>query len=300
MESSEIPLQMKNIDAFFASFSNSLQSLTSTAQQTAQHQVQLQELKAKLREDEDDLVKALAVKTRKEARRMALIDAIASAKARVEDLDASVREHRTKKQEYAAFLSQQSLSLAASDGKLNESIEYKDETHEAISWYNRVLGFHVKGSHGVKFTFKNINLNDPNEEYFFTICHENDIYTLLSCEPSLEDTKELIHELNKTNGLFKFVRVMRKKFQETVAQGSLSVTGGKHEESAFISASAPVLSMSSARSDSSTKENEQEVEPTEGSSQYKKQNVRRWLKSTVLSPGSAVSVRQSPRLKARK
>lgn len=44
--------------------------------------------------------------------------------------------------------------------------------------------------------------------------------SVLSCEPSLNDIKELIHELNKTNGLFKFVRVMRKKFQEAAAQGT--------------------------------------------------------------------------------
>lgn len=39
-------------------------------------------------------------------------------------------------------------ALAASEGRLNEGIEHTDETHEAISWYNRVLGFHVKGGRG--------------------------------------------------------------------------------------------------------------------------------------------------------
>ncbi|TKY55237.1 Kinetochore protein spc25 [Spatholobus suberectus] len=267
----EIPLQIRNIDAFTASYAQSLQSLRATAQETARCQVQPEEFKAKLREAEDDLVQALAVKTRKEAKRMALMDAIASAKTRVEDLNTCIQEQRTKKQEYASFISQQSLALTASEGKLNESIEQKDETQEAISWYNRVLGLHVKGGRGVKFTFKNINLNNPNEEYFLTICHENDTYSLLNCEPSLNDTKELIHELNKTNDLFKFVRVMRKKFQEAVAQGSLVVTTGEHEESAFNSASAPVLSMSSVRSDFLGKENEHQVKPTEGNTQFKKQ-----------------------------
>jgi len=40
---------------------------------------------------------------------MALVDAVASAKARVEVLNASIQEQRTKKQEYAAIISQQSL-----------------------------------------------------------------------------------------------------------------------------------------------------------------------------------------------
>lgn len=58
--------------------------------------------------------------------------------------------------------------------------------------------------------------------YWYTPWNLNFILYLsvLSCEHSLRDTKELIHELNKTNDLFKFVRIMRKKFQEVVAQGT--------------------------------------------------------------------------------
>lgn len=75
------------------------------------------------------------------------------------------------------------------------------------------------------------------------------------------------------------------------------MTKDEHEESAFNSASAPVLSMSSVRRDFLGKENEHQAEPTEGNKQFKKQNVHRRLKSSVLSPGSASSVCQSPRLK---
>ncbi|KHN18431.1 hypothetical protein glysoja_006844 [Glycine soja] len=78
---------------------------------------------------------------------------------------------------------------------------------------------------------------------------------------------------------------------------NLVVTTDEHEESAFNSASAPVLSMSSVRRDFLGKENEHQAEPTEGNKQFKKQNVHRRLKSSVLSPGSASSVCQSPRLK---
>lgn len=45
------------------------------------------------------------------------------------------------------------------------------------------------------------------------------VISVLDCDPHLDDIKELIHELNKTNGLFKFVRIMRQKFQEAAAQG---------------------------------------------------------------------------------
>ncbi|KAL2319807.1 hypothetical protein Fmac_028776 [Flemingia macrophylla] len=45
------------------------------------------------------------------------------------------------------------------------------------------------------------------------------------------------------------------------------------------------------------KGNKHQVEPTEGNAQFKKCHIHRRLKSAVLSPGSASSVRQSPRLK---
>ncbi|XP_039689723.1 kinetochore protein SPC25 homolog isoform X2 [Medicago truncatula] len=288
---SEITQQIHTIDAFAASVSKSFQSIKTTGQQTAKTQVQLEEVKDKLKEVEDELVKVLAEKTRKEAKRMALLDAIASAKARVGNLNSSIQEVRTRKQEYISFLSQQSL---ASEGRLNEGIEHTDETHEAISWYNRVLGFHVKGGRGVKFTFKNINLKNPNEEYSFTVFHDKNTYTLLRCEPSFDGIEELVHELNKTDGLFKFVRVMRKKFQEALVQGSLVLTTVNPGESAFISSSAPGTSV---RSDSTTMENEHEVERSGSSAQLKKKQVRRRKSLARLSPDSASSVRQSPRLK---
>ncbi|WJX94365.1 hypothetical protein P8452_75787 [Trifolium repens] len=290
----DITKQIHTVDSFASSISKSIQSLKTTAQQTSQYQVQLEQVKGKLKEVEDELVKVLAEKTRKEAKRMALKDAIASAKARVGNLNTSIQEHQNRKQEYTSFLSQQSLALAASEGKINDSIEHTDETHEAISWYNRILGFHVKGGRGVKFTFKNINLKNPNEEYSFTVCHDNNTYTLLRCEPSVNGIEELVHELNKTDGLFKFVRVMRKKFQEAVAQGSIVSTRVEPEESAFISSSAPGTSI---RSDSTTTENEQQVELSGGSAQIKKKNIRRRKSLALLSPDSASSVRQSPRLK---
>lgn len=42
---------------------------------------------------------------------------------------------------------------------------------------------------------------------------------MLACKPHLNDTKDLIRELNRTNGLFKFVRIMREKFQEVTSLG---------------------------------------------------------------------------------
>lgn len=265
----EIQIHQQKIDSYASSFRNSLQSIKSRAQQTAQNQGKLGELKAKLREAEDEMVKALAVKTRKEAKRMAIMDSISAQRARVEELKRSVQVQSAKRDQYAAIISQHSLALAASEEKSNKDVEYKSETQEAILWYNRVLGFHVEAGHGVKFTFKNINLRNPNEEYSLTIRYANDTYTLLDCDPHLNDTKELIYELNKTNGLFKFVRIMREKFEEAATQGFLPQLTN-HQELSTISTSAPVLSMSSDRSESSATKNDDQVIREEGSRPSKK------------------------------
>ncbi|KAK4264060.1 hypothetical protein QN277_029399 [Acacia crassicarpa] len=269
----EIPTLQPKLDAFSDSYRKSLRAIS---RETAQYQAKIEEAKDELREAEDDFVKSQRAKTRKEAKHMELMGAIASAKTRVEDLKSSIVEKRTKNSEYAKFLSQHSL---ASQGTVNESTEQKDEIQEAILWYNTVLGFHVEGRDGVKFTFKNINITNPKVECFFTIRHENDAYTLLNCEPSVKGTKEMIHQLNTTNGLYKFVGVMRRKFQEAATQD---------------------LSISSFSSDSPTKKNENKVQASEGDRSFKKQTLKREAISAALSPGSASSVRQSPRLKARK
>ncbi|KAL2639340.1 hypothetical protein AAZV13_06G164501 [Glycine max] len=128
----DIPLRLQNIDALTASYRNSLQSLRTTALETARSQSELTEIQAKLREAEDDLVKALAVKTRREAKRMALKAAIDSVKGRIEDLKTSIPQQRTKNKECATVVSQHRL---VSEQESNESSEHRDEVQEAISWY---------------------------------------------------------------------------------------------------------------------------------------------------------------------
>lgn len=58
-------------------------------------------------------------------------------------------------------------------------------------------------------------------------------FSVLNCEPSIKGTKKLIDELNKANGLYKFVRVMRRKFREAVTPG-MSMTVDFHTYSSFF------------------------------------------------------------------
>ncbi|XP_022134671.1 uncharacterized protein LOC111006883 [Momordica charantia] len=294
----EIPVQQQKMESFADSFRKSLESITVRSRENALSQGKLGELKARLREAEDELVKALAVKTRKEAKRLAITDSLAASKSRIEELRNTLQDCKAKRDEYSTIISQQSLALSSSEHKETQESDCRSEIQEAISWYNRVLDFHIEGGRGVKFSFKKININIPDKEYSFTIRHASDTYTLLDCNPSLQDIQDLIHELNKTNGLFKFVRVMRQRFQEIAAEGVGAQALSLHQDSTIISVSAPGLSSSTDRSESSTQEIDNQVRLEETNKHSKK--ILSGKKPAVLSPGSAFSLRRSPRFKVRK
>ncbi|KGN63556.1 kinetochore protein SPC25 homolog [Cucumis sativus] len=297
LRENEIPVQQQKMESFADSFYKSVESISVRSRANALSQGKLGELKARLRETEDELVKALAVKTRKEAKRLTIIDSIATSKSRTEELRNTLQDCKARRDEYATIISQQSLVLSSSERKETQESECRNEIQEAISWYKRVLDFHIEGGYGVKFSFKKINIDNPDEEYSFTIRHANDTYMLLDCNPSLSDIKELIHELNKTNGLFKLVRIMRRRFQEAAAEGAGAPALSLHQGSSVISTSAPVLSSSTEGSESSTEEiNIDEVEETNKHSK----NILPRKNPAIHSSGSAFSLRRSPRFKVRK
>ncbi|CAN1179565.1 Kinetochore protein SPC25 homolog, partial [Linum perenne] len=279
----KIPRELERMDSFAEHFATSLDSVKVKAAETAQCHGKLWKLKSTLRDAEDEFVKVLSVKTRKEARQMALIDSINAVRNRLEELRRNLQIQTSRRDDYAGIISQLSLG--------NQNDECRGETQEALSWYNRVLGFQIECGRGVKFTFININVKNPSEKYSFTIRHENDTYSLLACDPQLNDTKELLHELNRTNGLFKFVRTMRERFQEVAAPGSLYQPRNPQQELSTISASAPAMSVSTNQSESST--HKEEYSDNAGR-RSKKVNRGRVDRKELLSPES---VRRSPRFK---
>ncbi|KAL6550230.1 hypothetical protein OROMI_020718 [Orobanche minor] len=269
----KMAIQQQRIDSLLTFSRNRFDSAVSEAQRTIQLQEKLGKLSEELREAEDALVKALSVcnevekiyllqksdfglqqitvstlKNRKEAKRMALMESISDMKPRVEELKGLVEDQRKRKDEYAAIISQQLESLTAYKEKCAQNREHREQIEEAISWYNKVLAFRIECGHGVKFVFTNISRENPNEEYFFIIRHENDIYTLLNCEPRLSDINDMVNELNNTNGLFKFVRTMREKFQEAAARGISVHCSSLDQDSSIISLSAPISSISTDHS----------------------------------------------------
>ncbi|KAK8499547.1 hypothetical protein V6N13_097229 [Hibiscus sabdariffa] len=168
-------------------------------------------------------------------------------------------------------------ALAKIEEKVKHAIEENGEIPEAISWYNRVLGFQIEGGYrkqGVKFTFTDMNIENPKQEYSFTIRHADDAYSVLDCDPPLNGIKELVNELNRTNGLFKFVRIMREKFQEAAALGLQLQSTSFHRGSSAISMSGPALSVSTDGSESSTKKNEHHMPLQEVNGPVKEVNHR--------------------------
>ncbi|KAL1222118.1 putative kinetochore protein SPC25 [Cardamine amara subsp. amara] len=290
----DIDEQRLKIDSFIASpFRRSMDSLLERAQATAQSQVELAKMKSDLREAEDELVKVLTVKTRKEAQQMGIRDSISATQSRVEVLRRTLQLQKLKKEESARVISQQLQALSTSTSEENAAkvTEDKSDIHEAISWYNQALGFHVEAGHGVKFTFTNIDAKRPTREFSFTVHYGSDIYTLLDCDLQLDDIKEMVQELNKTNDLFGFVRLMRDKFLRATLSELPTHSENLQQETSIISASAPAMSFS-ADTNMSTPENK-------GSKVQVNRRHKRASDSPLMSPVSTSAARRSSRLKCR-
>lgn len=290
----DLHIQQQIIDAGVVSFRQSLDSTNTQAQQTLQFQEKLGKLKTELREAEDNLVKTLAVKTRKEAKRIEIAELISTTNARVEELRGAVEDKRVRKHEYSALISQQDDALEALEEKLNQNTEHREAIEEATVWYNKVLGLRIECNQGVKFIFTNIDANNPDDDYSFTVRCENDVHTLIDCEPQLNDAKELLIELNKSNGLFKFVRAMREKFLEVVARGLTS----KDQDASTVPMPPLMSSISISSQDESSP---QKMEPQSDKHQRTSRKLARGKRdrSAILSPVSAPSHRRSPRFKVK-
>ncbi|CAK9138580.1 unnamed protein product [Ilex paraguariensis] len=227
------------------------------------------------------LIRFKRLKTHKETKRLVTVDSIAATKTRVEELRRIVEDQRARKDKYAAILSQQSEALAAYEEKHDEGTEHREQIEEAISWFNKNLGFWIESGHGVKFIFSNINVKNPIEQYFFTVRHENDIYTCKFLE-----ALTLAGSANE---------IKPKEDASYDSPGIFPQATSIDQDSSIISVSAPVSSVSTDRSESLAKTTELQL--GENNTVSRKVNHGRGGKLAILSPGSASSLRRSPRFK---
>ncbi|CAH9104431.1 unnamed protein product [Cuscuta europaea] len=282
----EIPIMQKQVDSVSVSFLKSLDFINSRSKETVQLQEKLKTLKAELPEAEEGMLNALEEKTKKEAKRMAVVESLSVVKSRTDQLKRVVEAQRARRDEYARIVVEESNDLKACEEKHHEKSEHKNGVEEAILWYDKNLGFRTECGSGVKFIFSNINMKKPHEEYSFTIRHESDTYALLDCNPSLNDTKELLIELNHSNGLYKFVTTMREKFQESALCGNLSKVRSHNQSIPTASVSTPFCSIPiESGSESLFKQRDPQAEEfIRDSKKLKNVSVG---KSGLPSPGSA-------------
>ncbi|PKA62089.1 hypothetical protein AXF42_Ash014973 [Apostasia shenzhenica] len=202
------------------SIRQSINSIMPLHDKTLANRGSLGKLKEHLKELEAHFHETLKVKASKEAQRTAITEAISAVDVRIEHLQKIVHGQRGKRDEYKAVLKEQLLALEKIEEKNKEDVVESEKIQEVVAWYKRVLGFQIEGGDGVKFIFNKVDSKNPDKEYSFVARLDGDKYTLLNCDPQLEDTDELVEELNRTNGFYKFVKVMREKFLEVARKGS--------------------------------------------------------------------------------
>ncbi|KAM3355371.1 hypothetical protein ACQJBY_025881 [Aegilops geniculata] len=171
----------------------------------------LNALKDQLRGLEAGLAEALSTQLKKESECKHTSESISNATATNEQLRGLLLDQRARRDEFANVIAHQIEAVEALEA--NVDAMGKKNLDEAITWYNKFLGFRVVAGEGVKFVFNKVDMHSPDDEYSFCIKVNKDEYSLIQCTPLLKDTEELVKDLNCTNDLFKFVRIMRARFQ---------------------------------------------------------------------------------------
>eukprot|EP01018_Ginkgo_biloba_P011796 Gb_11408 [translate_table: standard] len=219
----EVEAVDRKIESWKTSIFHSLQVSKSTAQSIANYQGKVGELEGCLQKLEDTYLHIKAVKENKDKQWVGNAESLSSVKHRTGDLKKMMKVLNERRHEREEIIAEQLSALAALEEKSRTDLRLRRGQQQAVAWYNRVLGFRVEAGQGIKFIFTNIDLARPDHEFSFTIRHstQTDRYTLLDSVPYLACSNELLDELNQTNDLFTFVRVMREKFQ------ALSSTGEK-------------------------------------------------------------------------
>ncbi|KAM0930685.1 hypothetical protein ACQ4PT_000785 [Festuca glaucescens] len=158
------------------------------------------------------------VQQKKGSERKLASESISNATMTNEQLSSLVLDQRARRDEYANAISHQLEAIEALEANFDAA--GKKNLDEAIMWYSKFLGFQVVAGEGVKFVFNKVDMQSPDNEYFFCIKVNKDEYSLIQCVPLLKDSEELVKDLNCTNDLFKFVRIMRSRFQAAASKGT--------------------------------------------------------------------------------
>ncbi|KAG8084587.1 hypothetical protein GUJ93_ZPchr0010g7611 [Zizania palustris] len=278
-----------------AAYRAALLSARSCSRQTLSRQGELNGLKLQFRKLEDHLAEALSIKVSKESKCQLTKERISSTSAINEQLKSLVTDQRKKRDQHATVISNQLETVEALEANCKEDETWRKNIEEAVTWYRKFLGFQVIQGQGVKFVFNKVDVRSPDKEYSFTIKINKNRYTLLQCDPSIRDSEVLMKDLNFTNDLFKFVRIIRQRFQDEAAtvNGFLPISSDVCPDASSIPISFPVLMSLDSRTENIPDHNlTQNKNKRQGCP-----SKRRADALSAASPGAVVSsVRRSPRL----
>ncbi|KAM3336561.1 hypothetical protein ACQJBY_030524 [Aegilops geniculata] len=275
-----------------SAFRGAILSARSLAEHSVAHREKLNALKDQLRGLEAGLAEALSTQLKKESECKLTSESISNAAATNEQLRGLVLEQRARRDEFANVIAHQLEAIEALEA--NVDAMGKKNLDEAITWYNKFLGFRVVAGGGVKFVFNKVDMQNPEDEYSFCIKVNKDEYSLIQCIPLLKDTEELVKDLNRTNDLFKFVRTMRARFQAAGINGFPPATSLCTDTSSTPVSSPPAVSVDT------TSEGTTNQSHSRSRSKSQDPRAKRGVppRSTASPLTSGSGTRRSPRLAA--
>uniref|UniRef100_A0A0E0DL10 Kinetochore protein SPC25 n=1 Tax=Oryza meridionalis TaxID=40149 RepID=A0A0E0DL10_9ORYZ len=157
--------------------------------------------------------RSIALMAGKESKYQLTKETISSTAAINEKLEGMVTDQQNKRDHHAAVVSNHLEAVEALEAKFIEDGTRMKKIEEAVIWYSKFLGFQVVGGE------------------------------VLQCDPSIKDSEELMKDLNLTNDLFKFVRIVRERFQAEAAtvNGGLPMSSVVCPDASSIPVSPPML-----------------------------------------------------------
>ncbi|PUZ63662.1 hypothetical protein GQ55_3G085700 [Panicum hallii var. hallii] len=251
---------------------------------------QLKGLKDQLRDLQSQLTETLSVQSCKESKGKLTTESISDATAMIERLGNSVADLRDKRDKRTTVISELLQALEPLEANTNEDAAVREKMEEAVFWYEKFLGFKiVGGEEGVKFVFNKVDPQSPEREYSFCINFDKDRYnSVLECDPHIKDVEKLVKDLNLSDNVVKFVRIIREKFQSSAMNGALPISPVVEPDVSAAPFPSPMVTSVDGRS---------EDVPNQSHSQSKKQSLPAKRGATVLSATSPGSLRRSSRAK---
>ncbi|XP_025808861.1 probable kinetochore protein SPC25 isoform X3 [Panicum hallii] len=205
-------------------------------------------------------------------------------------LTETLSDLRDKRDKRTTVISELLQALEPLEANTNEDAAVREKMEEAVFWYEKFLGFKiVGGEEGVKFVFNKVDPQSPETEYSFCINFDKDRYnSVLECDPHIKDVEKLVKDLNLSDNVVKFVRIIREKFQSSAMNGALPISTVVEPDVSAAPFPSPMVTSVDGRS---------EDVPNQSHSQSKKQSLPAKRGATALSATSPGSLRRSSRAK---